>query len=185
MGQTVGPGRRERDIHSPDRQTHALTGTRSAGHLLTASLITYAAVTRRQAGRGSAQAALDRQHLEPGEPAGGLCERPTEPWPRWPRMNLWNIGMFSFAARFRCCGLVPALGRAWVYALFGLVVAGRSAICAEHTRMNAELPGCRCRWAVTGLACPQVPPFRYFEKLVLRMTVRHDQSPQSRGMTRR
>jgi hypothetical protein len=100
-------------------------------------------------------------------------------------MNLWNIGMFSFAARFRRCALVPAPGRVWVYALFALLVAGRSAICVEHTRMTAELPRCRCQWAVTGLACPQVPPFRYFEKLVLRMTVRHDQVPQDRGTTRR
>jgi hypothetical protein len=85
-------------------------------------------------------------------------------------MNMQNIDVFSFAARFRSCGLGAASQTAWIHALLALTVAGGPGIYSD---------------VATGLACPQVPPFRYFEQSVLRMTARHDQAHHSRGMKRR
>jgi hypothetical protein len=55
-----------------------------------------------------------------------------------------------------------------------LIVAGGAGICADVTT------GLACP-----LACPQMPPFRYFEQSVLRMTARHDQAAHNRGVKRR
>jgi hypothetical protein len=107
-----------------------------------------------------------------------------------PGQNVWNIDVFYFAARFRSCWLAPAPQTAWVHALLALTVAGGSGICDEYvridtklTRRDAELAGCKS--APTGLACPQVLSYRYFEQLVLRMTARHGQDLYNRGVKRR
>lgn len=72
-------------------------------------------------------------------------------------------------------------------ALLALIAAGSSGMCAERVRIDAGLPG--YEFAATGpacsLACPQVPPFRYFEQMVSRMTARHGQDSHSRGAKRR